>query len=394
MKKKNIVSLMISADWHLGATDPYRFRLELIRKVKETLKRHKSLDLFVVAGDTFDMKEYLSSEVVKVFFLIMADLLELTEPFNTLFRIEEGTRTHDAMQLDTLDIVFSRLLNTDRVKFIQEVETESLLGLKVLYVPEEYVSGMDYYKEYFEGQHYDFIFGHGMTDLMWYMKGQNEKLEKQTSAPVFEVESLCKLANYIYFGHVHYHMCAGPDKRFKSIGPVTRWEFDKDKDCGFYYTEYDCTTGVAMEEFVVNEYAPILPTVAISLTKDYTLDKLNQLVTSKLKSVEDTADRTRLLIVLDTSVPSYLMMRDFILSSYGNLPNVKLVMKLNEPSEESKESDDVKPMEDLAEEKPYLYDKTMRDESRIAAFIKKKGGVNIPLENILDVISPKTNKIS
>ena len=388
----NIVSVMVSADWHIGATDPYRFRLELLRTVEAVIKEKKRLDLFVVAGDTFDMKEYLSSDSVKVFFLIMIDLLNLTKEYHTEFRFIEGTRTHDALQLSTLGIVFNQLMQIDRVKFIEEVEEESIFGLDILYIPEEYITDSDIYYKPFFSKHYDFLFGHGNTDLMWYMK--KEKGHKTSSAPVFKANELSNVANYSYFGHFHYRIEAGIDKRFKSIGPVSRWEFGKDGDCGLYYVEYDKSSNLAFEEYIPNEYAPILPTVILNIKKDYDLETLNKKIKDKINSVMGGADKVRLLINMDTTLESFIVMRDFILASYGNADKITLLLKLI-GSEESKELEEIpeKSLEESIEEKPYLYNKSMQDEAKIAAFIRKKEGVNISLENILDVIMKKDTKI-
>ena len=388
----NITSIMVSADWHIGATDPYRFRLELLRTVESVIKEKKKLDLFVVAGDTFDMKEYLSSDSVKVFFLIMVELLNFTEPYNTQFRFIEGTRTHDALQLSTLDVIFTQLMGNNRVKFIEEVEEEYLNGLGILYIPEEYIVDSDTYYKYYFSNHYDFLFGHGNTDLMWYMK--KEKPRKVSSAPVFKVDELCKVANYSYFGHFHYRIEAGIDKRFKSIGPVSRWEFGKDGDCGLYYIEYDKSNQLAFEEYIPNEYAPILTTTILNIKKDYDLETLNKKIREKINPAMKESDKVRLIVNIDTTLDSFIVMRDFILASYGNMDKLTLLLKLissdneqdtNEISEET--------IKESIEEKPYLYNKSMQDEAKIAAFIRKKEGVNISLENILDVIKNKDTKI-
>lgn len=390
----NVISLMVSADWHLGATDPARFKLELLKTINKALHKHKSLDLFVVAGDAFDMKEYFSSDTVKTFLQIMIDLLELTEPYGTLFRFIEGTSTHDAMQLETLEIIFNQVLKSSRIRFIHTVETETLLGLNILYVPEEYIADSEvYYKTAFS-RHYDFMFGHGMTDLMWYMRKQKNDIDKLTSAPVFEVSKLCEVAQYTYFGHVHYRMESGPDKRFKSLGPVSRWEFGKEQPCGLYYVTYDKKTNVAFEEFVENEYAPILSTTAVSVDIDYDLGELQKTIKRRLDRVVGNSDRTRLVVVMDSTLETFIVMRDFILASFGNIPNVNLVLKILS-KDDTKEStaDDTEPIINKIEEKPYLYDKSMQDEMRIASFIKKKAGVNISVEDILSIIHPKDAKI-
>lgn len=388
----DVVSMMISADWHIGATDPWRFRTELVRTVESVLKKRKKLDLFIVAGDTFDMKEYLSSDATKVFFSIMVDLLNMTKNYDTEFRFIEGTRTHDALQLSTLSIIFNQLLNTNRVKFIEEVEEENIFGVDILYIPEEYISDSESYYKRFFSKRYDFIFGHGNTDLMWYMK--KDKPQKTSVAPVFKVDELCSIGRYSYFGHFHYRIEAGIDKRFKSIGPVSRWEFGKDGDCGLYYVEYDKTTNVAFEEYVENEYAPILPTTILNVKHDYDLETLNKKIRNKINSVSEGADKVRIIINMNTTLDNFIVMRDFVLASYGNVDKLTLLLKFV-GSDTSQTTNDTceKTLEDTVEDKPYLYNKSMHDEAKIASFIRKKEGVNISLENILDVITKKDTKI-
>ena len=394
----NVVSLIVSADWHIGATDPYRFKKELMTMVKETIKEKQTLDLFIVSGDTFDMKEYLSSDSVKVFFLIMAELLELTKPLNTQFRFLEGTRTHDALQLSTLKIVFENLLKNKRVKFIEEVCEESLLGMNILYIPEEYViDEEEYYQTYFnkaKNRRYDFLFGHGNTDLMWFAK--KLKPTKGAHAPLFKASILSEYAYYSYFGHFHYKVEGGNNNNFKSIGPVSRWEFGKEDECGFYYVEYDKFTNVAIEEYIENIYAPKLPSIVFTIKRDYDLETLNKKIRSKLDSVKQSADKVRIIVNMDASLSSFIVMRDFILSSFSNLENVTLLLKTFgvDESESGEENIETTSIENSVVEKPYLYDKTMHDEARIAAFIRKKEGINISLESILDVIQKKDTKIS
>lgn len=395
--KHQILSVMVSADWHLGATDPYRFRHELLELVKRVIRQKKKIDLFVVAGDTFDMKEYFTSDTITSFFLIMKELLEVTEPLKTQFRFIEGTRTHDAKQLVQLQNIFDMMTvpGNSRVSFIHEVTTEIFNGADILYLPEEYVVDSDLYYRGYMSHHHDFIFGHGPTDLMWYMKKEGEQPEKHNHATVFKADDLCKAAHYSYFGHFHYNIAAGIDKRFKSIGTVSRWEFDKDGKCGLYHVEYDLSTNVAVEEYIENDLAPIMPTVAFVIKENYELSEISKRISEKLSKIQDFADKTRLIVTIYSSLDNFIVMRDFVLASFGNIPNVKLMLKVvSESNAETTEEVSPEEAERIAlEERPYLYDKSMRDESRIAAFIKKKADVNISLESILDVIRPKDNRI-
>ena len=227
------------------------------------------------------------------------------------------------------------------------------------------------------------------------MRGKNTK--EHSSSTVFDVDKLCEIANYSYFGHWHYNKAAGPDGRFKSIGPVSRWEFDKDGPCGLYFTWYDTSTKLAFEEYVENEYAPVLPTVAISIKKECDLGELSERIKKRINAKIDDCDKLRLLVVIDSSLPNFIVIKDFIMSSFGNIPKVHLMMDVIDKETELTDDEVGIDLEKLAEkkleERPYLYDKSMKDEARIASYIKRKDGANIPLENILEVIRPKDNRI-
>lgn len=385
--RHQIVSMLVSADWHLGTIPTKRFREELLTLVKDTIAINGRLDLFIVAGDIFDTKEYFSSDVVKAFFYIMIDLLTITKEYGTHFRFLEGTRTHDAMQLDTLQVIFERLIQHPNVKFIQEVSTETIFDMDILYIPEEYVTdSKTYYNDYFN-KHYDLLFGHGNTNMMWYME---EAPTTYSSAPVFEVDELCQVANYAYFGHFHYNKGGGPNHRFKSIGPVTRWEFGKTDPCGVYHVAYDTTTHVALETYLENTLAQTLSTTEITINKDYDLSKLQAKIVKKIKLV-DHADKIRLIVNIATNLETYVTMRDAILSMFNNYPKVTLM--LNPITDKDKPVEQQpKLTEDLINEKPYLYNKSMTDVARIASRIKIKKGINIPIEYITEVITKPNQK--
>lgn len=377
-----VVSIMVSADWHLGTIPTEQFQKELLTLTNQAIAINRGLDLFVVAGDTFDTKEYFSSEVVKAFFRILVELLELTKDYNTQFRFLEGTRTHDALQLDTLQFIFEDLMHHERIKIIQEVMVEQIFDMQILYIPEEYITDSEaYYKDYF-ARHYDFLFGHGNTDMMWYM---DEQPTSYSSAPVFEMNTLCGVANYAYFGHFHYNQAGGNDNRFKSIGPVTRWEFGKDGVCGVYHIAYDTTTNLAFETYLENTMAQILATVALTIKKDYDLAQLQAKILKKLKSV-DYADKVRLIINLVNDIPNYATMRDTILTLFNRYPGVTLILNTI-PGKQQDQIEQQKSTEEVVREKPYLYDKSMSDAARIASRIRIKKGVHIPIEYITEVIT-------
>lgn len=387
----NVVSGLITVDNHWGATDPKQFHEELKICQIDKIRHLKQLDFYIIGGDTFDSKEYLASPTVKEFLLFMSELIDVTEPLNTQIRIILGTRTHDAMQLDTLDIIFNQLSACNRIKFINTVHEELLCGINLLYIPEEYVVDQDlYYEDYFS-KHYDIIIGHGMVDAIWYAKNRDPNLTKQTTAPVFNVDELCKIGNYVYFGHVHEHKSYGSNKRFKYVGPITRWEFDKTWDCGYYLVDYDTTTNVMWEDFIINEHAPVLSTTGVSIKENMPIDQINQLIHTKIDSLMKRSDKTKLIVCIDMSLSTSNMIKDFIITNFGNVSRLYLTIKAisQEDDMQGISSNDIT---EKMKEKPYLYNTSLDHEERIAAFIRKNAGSNISLDVISDVIYRKEKR--
>ena len=197
------------------------------------------------------------------------------------------------------------------MKFVHSVERDIISGVSFLYIPEEYVVDQSsYYKEYFEN-HYDFIIGHGMIDKIWYAK--DAKRKGMSSAPVFDVEELCSVANYCYFGHIHEHKAYGKNKRFKYVGPLTVWEYDK-KDCGFYMFRYDKDTQIAKETYVENDMAQILMTFPIVVTDDMSIEELIHKVQLALDS---DYDGLKIIIRIKSSSPIYIKAKNYLITKIG-----------------------------------------------------------------------------
>lgn len=383
MKPHNPVGIILT-DLHWGAVPPVRFQQELDKCLFEKIDSLKHLDFLIIGGDLFDMKEYLSSNVAKYILYFLNHLIERTEKFHTKIIIIEGTWTHDSLQLDTLSIIFHEIAKQDRIQFIHTVTDMKLCGMDVLFIPEEYVIDQElYYQDYFKN-HYDLIVGHGMTDVIWYMRNEKStEMKTQTSAPVFSVEKLCTIGNYVYFGHVHEHKAYGPNKRFKYVGPVSRWEFDKEWDCGYYLLEYDLHTKVMGEEFIINDYARIFRTTAFHIKEEIGLSELSKLVESRLDSLLKEADRIRIIVSLNPNLSNFMVIKDWFITKMALYKEVKLVLSIDEVSD-TEEEKEIK--EKKLQSSKQILEVGIPDEVRVSRFIKNNYNKNIPIEEIKETI--------
>lgn len=366
---------IIIADPHFGAINPIRFMKELDSCLFVRLNHMKKLDVFIIAGDLFDMKEYSSSETFRTVLEFLYKVLSHTEKLNTKIVILKGTRTHDDLQLYTLETIFK---NCSRMKFVHSVEEDIINDVSFLYIPEEYVVDQTlYYKEYFE-KHYDFVIGHGMIDKIWYAK--DSKRKGMSSAPVFDVEQLCSIANYCYFGHVHEHKAYGKNKRFKYVGPLTVWEYDK-KDCGFYIFQYDKTTELTKEIYVENDMAQVLKTFPISVSEDISMEEL---VNKVQMALDSDYDGLKIIIRIKSSSPIYIQAKNYLITKIGLYEKAHLNFIVDEDNDA--ETEEEKSVREKTEKlHDALFTTTLNDDVAIAEFIKNKEGKNISLDRIKEV---------
>ena len=376
---------IVLADLHWGAIHPNRFEKELnsclFTHLEKCKRAGETVNFAVIAGDTFDVSEYLSSLVTQSVIRFYKRLASYVDQVIVI----EGTRSHDALQSSTLQIIFNEIASIKNISFFQTVSKYSLNGVDMLLIPEEYISDPDeYYQDYFN-DHYDLIFGHGMTDVIWYAKSNEESVRRyrnNTLAPVFSVERLCEIANYIYFGHIHEHKSYGADGRFKYVGPPTRWEIDKTWDCGFYHITYDKDTKLVAEEFIVNEEAMKFTTIPISINDEITPDDVHRMIAPVTRSI-DAYDRIRVILNIRKGISGFQTIKDLFLDKLNQYPNVVVMLKLIDDIEDSKEDTLETPEERNLRVSNYIQ---TPEDVRIQDFIRKNSQMEIPITTIRDVI--------
>lgn len=370
---------IILADLHFGSCDPEVFYEELEEILIKRIKKMKMLDFIIILGDSLDSKQYFASTAVKMLIKLIQTLLKETQSLGTIIDIIEGTRTHDALQTEMLSLIFN---DNERLRVFTKVTATTICNeLRVLYIPEEYIIDQyEYYAEYFsDDKFYDFIFGHGMVDKIWFSK-QHIDSNQFSKVPVFKVDELLNKCHYCYFGHIHTPKTYGDKGRFKYVGSTTRDKFGEEENKGFYEILIDLETKEIKEDFIVNYMAPIFMTKIISIDKPYTIVELNNLLDKVIDKYIDSCAALRLIVNIDSSIDGFNTIREFIITKISQIKKIKLVISTNIPQEA------IESMKDAMDEKiainDYMFGSDMTIEDQINKFIQLNSGKNISVDEI------------
>ena len=134
------MKIAILSDVHIGAVPADILRRELNEEFLKVIEE-EGVDTVVIAGDLIDHKLSFNSEDSKLAIEFVEELSR-----NYRVRIIKGTKTHDLNQLSNFSYLEEKS-DTD-FKVINVLSTETINGLSVLYLPEEYLD--DYFETYKE----------------------------------------------------------------------------------------------------------------------------------------------------------------------------------------------------------------------------------------------------
>ena len=272
MNKK--FSFLAIGDIHWGAIN-YKTLYNELNEYFISYLENNDIDAIFILGDYFNHKLSLNekSSIYAIKFLEKIISISYKKNKNFILRIIKGTNSHDLDQLE----IFSKMKWPYKIdtKFIFNVSDEILSnGLRILYLPEEYVkSKKDYYKNhlYNEDNEYDFCFGHGnLKNIM-----KSIKLEKNIlSAKEFTLEDFSCINQIVLFGH--YHINSIYKNKLYYTGSFTRWKYGEENPKGFYHCIYDFNKNTTKMKFIENKSAKIYKTINI-----------NSLINNDLLKIED-----------------------------------------------------------------------------------------------------------
>ncbi len=276
----NLIKIAQLADIHLGVLNS-EYQLQNLDDVFITYCVDNKPDLIVIPGDIMEERVNLSSNSARAFHKFIDRLIDL----DATVLIIEGTKSHDDNQIDT----FSHKVS-DTFKIYSKVTTDTVLGLRLLLIPEEYmVDPKVYYKEYLEVKHkYDFVYGHGMFDHIGFVDKKKPRFRKLTS-PMWNYDKDFKniVHGLVVFGHDHHYNVLD---KFRYIGSFGRYRHGEEYPKGFIEVVYDKDSKtVVSEKFIENTGAKLFTTI-----KESSLSDDNDLLVGELQAKLDAVYRLRI----------------------------------------------------------------------------------------------------
>lgn len=374
---KDIFVVTAIADVHFGSAKAVNLYNELKESFIKFIKG-KRIDMIVICGDYFNSILNLNSKSSHLSVLFMDELVEICKSEGIKYiRIIEGTLSHDNKQLSVF-----KIYETDKdinFKIFFNVSEEILEeGIKILYLPEEYIVDKElYYKEYFnKRKYYDFVFGHGMFTECSFSNNDGES--QISKAPVFnskQIISICK--GPILFGHIHTRTIIR--KHIHYIGSFSRWVYGQEEAKGFELILYDTSSSRYLFEFIENKLAPRFDTITIKNFSHFqSIESLINFI-NKFK-----IDNLRIKVILDKISDNDKMFITYLREYYTNKSGYKLEIENKIQNEMRKNIENKVNL--LLEKYDFVFDKKIPPEIKIQKFIERKNSKLIELEVIKDIL--------
>lgn len=379
-------SFLVVGDIHFGYYPP-----ELLYKefnlVLDSIDKYKP-NCVVIAGDYYDNKLSMASAHSVYSIKAFSNLVKKCEENHIKLRQIKGTNSHDPEnQLKNLAQIANGTY-CDYKLFLTVDEEELFPGIKVLYIPEEYMDDKDsYYNLYFKN-HYQAVFGHGMFEETNF--SSNDKYKTMRKYPVFnskEIEELCE--GPIVFGHIHT-----PQRirnRIQYTGSLVRSRFGEEEAKGIYLASFDTENKETEFTFIENEITTKYDTIEINSDNQVFSMMINEQI-NYFKKLVDTykRDYLRIKISLPEDMVNSTMFIDGITVTFNDMKDVTILIQDNSKIKLNKE---IKEKVDLLMDKyNFIFDKSVGYDIKIQEFIKLKTGKVISLERIRSMISGNSIK--
>lgn len=356
--RKSFLALHIS-DIHVGAFDSEILYNEFKKIViKETIKKLPFLDVIFIQGDFYHYELSLNGKHAWYSFKMFDELKKAIKKkkLNTKIRLIKGTKSHDHEQLENL------LYDDDLdIRLINQVEEEYINGVKILYLPEEYIADPeDYYKEYFDNT-YNYIVGHGMFEETAF-HNYNSEINME-AAPVYNSDLISSISDFACFGHVHN---AYTFKNIYYTGSFSRWCHGEEDPKGFLISAFNKTNNNVTVMPVINYLARKFITINIDKVID------NNDIDDIIKYIEKYYDKHgvyKLRLIINEKSDSSFMGKVALLQnhfSYNRLIDI-MIQKAKFDKETMEEN------EEMIDKYNYLFDESIEQTEKISMFLKDNG---------------------
>lgn len=374
------VNSLFLADLHFGTVITPKLYDEAMAIIPQTLI-DRNINILFFPGDYFD-KELVGSHkyyATKFF----AEIISICSKNNIIVRMIRGTRSHDFNQLVGFFGSTTTMIPVD-FKIINTVEEEELLGLKILYIPEEELLNQDEYYAPFKKNSYNIIVGHGTWDFVdksSFLMGHNDY--EKLASPVHIVKEWDHMLEqgFCVFGHIHN----GPKHKNKYFytGSFSRWVHGQEEAKGFLVSETDTETLEYKVEFIENKLAPKYSTrtfenvIGSNGLKDHSILEVRKI----LRGLTEKGSVDRIRINVTDLTPTEIVL---LQKAASTLDNIDL-------SIESKKMEDIL-LEEQAENNIHDYvihpgKYNLSPEEVIIRYAKETNGADILMVDLQSVIN-------
>lgn len=374
---ENIVKAVVINDIHFGIGDSQRLYNEL-HQFTDYIKEHKDIQLLVVDGDYFDRKLSVTDVATYLAVKFFNDIYAICKEQHIIMRMVQGTRSHELNQLQIFDSHES-----DRdvdFRIIRTVQEEDILGMHVLYIPEEYPENEEeYYGQYkAPDKRYNVIFGHGTWDFVSFDNQiEHAKQSATRSAPVFIWQEWKHTVpnGFITFGHIHGRNVYG--KKIYYSGAFSRWGYGERSARGFTYFEYNLDHQSYDVKFIDNTEAPSYEEIEVKSLgidmENQDIKQIQMLLEEQIKKYDNLAIDLSGLTEENVSI---------LKKVYAHNPNVKIEAKTTKKA--LTESEDLNT--ELINKYRYITKRTLPLNQMIQKYCKEDLSQDIPIETIDKII--------
>jgi len=222
------IKIAVISDLHLNKIDPVK-QYEHLEQFRKDMEEWQP-DLIIENGDAFDAETSMRDSAAAIFNRVFHDFKTMSGTFVSI----DGTYSHDKNQKRA----YKHLVD-DNFRLISKATVEYVLGMKILFIPEEYMINPKEYYDYFlnpEGK-YDFVFGHGTFSHMGFGSVDMRNVKRKLAAPMFKYEDFKDIVHgNVYFGHNHKpHVY----ENIISVGSYDRLAHNEEEAKGYWKIKYD-----------------------------------------------------------------------------------------------------------------------------------------------------------
>ena len=357
MYENKVYKIVSIADIHFGCNESPEYMYQQLEAQFLNSILRLDFDIVSICGDLFDSRMMSNNIAITYAIQFINKLVQLCSSKKATLLILAGTLSHDAGQLS----LFYHYMNDPAVdvRVVENIQFESIKGLRVLCIPEMYgIPEEEYTRALYYSGRYDLCVLHGTYKGSF--KGSEIATLNTNHAPVFGINHFENCAGPILMGH--YHIPSSYDGYAYYNGSAFRYKFGEEEEKGFLVTLYN--------PFNRRHYTELIP------IKSHTYSTINisHLVTEDPKRIIDWIKHekeTRGIDFIRVQYNNAGENMNIVRNYFRNSSNIKL-QELDKKEKQMQQID----QEVLEQNKQYSYiiDPEISDYDKFVMYINQNEG--------------------